>query len=58
MRHGIWAADFHSNVGPMPCAAEGAQMCSIGKKQFIFGGFSRRMFNELRQFDSEALKWT
>lgn len=32
-------------------------MVTIGTKTYIFGGFSRKMYNDLREFDSTVEKW-
>lgn len=33
-------------------------MVTIGTKSYVFGGFSRKMYNDLREFDAMHEKWT
>ena len=57
VKHGIWTKDYDCVKGAIPNAAEGSTMVTIGTKAYIFGGFSRKMFNDLREFDTIYKKW-
>jgi hypothetical protein len=52
IRHGIWHQDYRLATGSLPSSVEGAQACTIGTRCFIFGGFARTMYNELRCFNT------
>jgi hypothetical protein len=54
IRHGIWQRKFNVVTGSEPDAVEGAQACTIGVNCFVFGGFSRTIFNQLRSFNTST----
>ena len=46
MFYGIWSLIKHS--GSIPDSREGAAACIIGNNFYLFGGFSRDLFNDMR----------
>lgn len=56
LMHGFW--DTYSEFsGTQPDAREGATMNQLNGVLYIFGGFSRVMFNDLKILSLESLKW-
>ena len=54
--HGYW--DCINDVkGCLPEARKGASMNIIGSEIFVFGGFSRDTYNDLKVFDVTTCKW-
>lgn len=56
MLYGLWEVAQH-NTGSMPDAREGAAACVLGNNFYMFGGFSRGIFNDMRVLDTQKMKW-
>ena len=58
IRHGIWRRDYNEWNGSEPSTVEGAQACTIDSTCYVFGGFARTIFNELRSFNTSRRCWS
>jgi hypothetical protein len=47
--YGLW--DIVSSCGSTPDSREGATACVINNNLYLFGGFSRDLFNDIRVVD-------
>ena len=54
--HGFWNS-LSECKGVVPDTREGASMTKIKSNIYIFGGFSRVLFNDLKVLNLETLKW-
>lgn len=52
---GIW--NLMETSGSTPNSREGAAGCIVGNNIYIFGGFSRDIFSDLRLLDQNEQKW-
>ena len=52
---GMW--DNIDTVGSTPDSREGASACLMGNKIFVFGGFSRLLFKDIRYIDTSDYRW-
>lgn len=52
---GMW--DTIDTVGSTPDSREGASACLMGDKIFVFGGFSRLLFKDIRYIDTSDFRW-
>lgn len=55
MLYGLW--NVLNTNGSMPDSREGSTAAMIGNNLYIFGGFSRDIFNDMRILDMNSLKW-
>ena len=58
IRHGIWTNEYRNSSGEAPSAFESAQAATLGYNKYLFGGFGREIFNEMRYFNSKTVKWS
>ena len=54
--HGFWDT-YQEYGGTLPEAREGASMTQLNGALYIFGGFSRVMFNDMKVLSLDNLKW-
>ena len=52
---GLWECNYA--LGNMPHSREGGSGCLIGDDLYIFGGFSRDLFGDLRVLNTDINKW-
>ncbi len=55
MIYGKWS--IVQQTGSIPDSREGAAACVIDSSLYIFGGFSRDLFADLRIFDLQQQRW-
>lgn len=52
---GLWEGGYA--LGSLPHSREGSAGCLIGEDLFIFGGYSRDLFGDLRKLNREKKVW-
>ena len=56
LTRGIWMTK--KNIGSKPCSREGATLAVANGKIYLFGGFARTLFNDIRTFDPFSHLWS
>ena len=55
MMYGLW--NILSTSGSIPQSREGGTCCVIDSNLYVFGGFSRDIYNDIRVLDLNHMKW-
>ena len=54
--HGYWDSITNTS-GSLPDSREGSAMTMIGKNIYLFGGFSREIYNDTRIYNQDTKSW-
>ena len=54
--HGYWDCETNAK-GSLPDTREGSTMAMIDNTIYVFGGFSREIYNDTRAFDVDTKTW-